>query len=389
MFFAGPVLRLLPWLVFGQGLLLSLAVFSKRKYGGNGYLSIFLFMLSIHGLVALAWQNPGQNIIPELTVLITCLPYLYGPLIYRYIWQSLFRNWPDPVPFVIHALPALANLLIYGLVYLIGGRDHFASVVADVFSGQAPNYVIAIEWGKIISGLSYIALIIRLIYRNKDGVKRWAAREQRSRWLRSLITAFSLCWFLVLVSAILMWGRRFPENLGIIITGIQLISFLAFLYMVTFFALRYPAILEPRDVREEIRRKLNLPEGFVEETLRRLEKSRRARFYADPEITLPVLAQKLGLHANALSYIVNEETDSGFREYLNNLRLEDFLRQAESNDGSKTQLDMAYEAGFSSKTTFLRAFRGRYNSTPAEFLSKQGAGSHTSGTTTHTGTPGQ
>lgn len=377
---ADPILRLLPWLVFGQGLFLSVAVFSKRKYGGNRYLSIFLFMLSIHGLVALAWQNPGEQIIPELTVLISGLPFLYGPLMYRYMWRSLFRNWPDPVPFAIHALPALINVLIYVGVYLAGGRDHFASVVDNVFAGRAPTYVILIEWGKVISGLTYTGLIIRLIYRNKDGVKRWAAREQRSRWLKYLITAFSFCWFLVLVSAILMWSRHFPENLGIPVTGIQLVAFLGFLYMVTFFALRYPAILEPRDVREEIRRKLNLPDGFVEETLRRLEKSRAARFYADPEITLPSLARKLGLHPNALSYIVNEETDTGFREYLNNLRLEDFIKQAESNGGNKTQLDMAYEAGFSSKTTFLRAFRGRYDSTPAEYLSKQG-------TTTHTGTP--
>jgi AraC-like DNA-binding protein len=300
----------------------------------------------------------------------------------------MFRNWADPVPFVIHALPALANVILYGIVYLAGGRDHFASVVVEVFAGRAPLYVILIEWGKIIMGLTYTGLIIRLIYRNQDGVKRWAAREQRKRWLKALISAFTLCWLIVLVSAILMWSRKFPENLGIIITGIQLVAFLAFLYMVTFFALRYPAILEPRDIREEIRRKLNLPEGFVEETLKRLEKARLARFYTDPEITLPMLAKNLGLHANALSYIVNEETDSGFREYLNNLRLEDFLLQAASDDGNKTQLDMAFEAGFSSKTTFLRAFRGRYNTTPAEYLANSGTGSHTSGTTTHTGTPG-
>jgi len=388
MIFADPILRLLPWLVFGQGLLLSIAVFSKRKHVSNRYLSIFLFMLSIHGLVALAWQNPEEQIIPELSVLFSCLPFLYGPLIYRYVWHGLFRNWPDPVPFVVHALPALANIVLYGIVYLAGGGDHFASIVVEVFSGRAPFYVILIEWGKIIMGLTYTGLIIRLIYRNQDGVKRWAAREQRRRWLKTLISAFSLCWLIVLVSAILMWSRKFPENLGIIITGIQLVAFLAFLYMVTFFALRYPAILEPRDIREEIRRKLNLPEGFVEETLKRLEKARSARFYTDPEITLPVLAEKLGLHANALSYIVNEETDSGFREYLNNLRLEDFLLQATSNDGNKTQLDMAFEAGFSSKTTFLRAFRGRYNTTPAEYLTNSGTGSHTSGITTHTGTPG-
>ena len=380
-----PFLRLLPWLVFGQGLFLALACLTRGRYRSNRFLGLFLILLSLHALVGLAWQGRGAVRFPELIVLFSCLPFLYGPLVYRYVWHSLLRDWPDPVPFAVHALPALLNLLIYGGLYVLGGRARFVGLTAGVFAGRAPAYVIAIEWGKVVHGLFYTFLIIRLLRRHREGLRRWAAREQRRRWLRALVLAFALNWLLVLAGAILLWGRGFPEELSLAVTAVQLLAFLAFLYMITFFALRYPSVLEPKEVREEIRRKLNLPPEFVEETLRRLEKARTEGVHTDPEITLTSLADRLGLHPNALSFIVNEETGQGFREYLNGLRLETFLDLARGEGTGRPHLDLAFRSGFASKTTFLRAFRARYGTTPGEYLADGGPGSHTPGTGTHTG----
>ena len=382
-----PILRFLPWLVFGQGLFLSIAVASRWKHASNRNLGLFLFFLSIHGLIALAWQDPAGRRLPEISVLFSCLPFLYGPLMYRYVWYSLYRDWKDSVPFAVHAIPALVNFFIYGMIYLTVGRETYGDIAREVFAGRGPVYVIAIEYAKVVHGILYAILIIRLLRRNNEAIKRWAAEKQRRLWLRALAAAFALSWTLVLVSAVLLWSPGFPEDLNLLVIALQLVAFLAFLYMVAFFALRYPSVLNPREIREAIRRKLNLPEGFVDETLRRLKVAEEQEFYVNPEVTLPSLAQSLGLHPNALSYIVNEESGVGFREYLNNLRLEWFLRIAADNPDRKSNLEMAFAAGFSSKTTFLRAFRTRFSTTPVDYLSKFGTDSHTGGTGTHTGTP--
>ncbi|MDT8299513.1 MAG: AraC family transcriptional regulator, partial [Spirochaetaceae bacterium] len=75
-----------------------------------------------------------------------------------------------------------------------------------------------------------------------------------------------------------------------------------------------------------------------------------------------------------------------FRAYLNGLRLDEFLRVAGISEKSLNYLEMAMASGFSSKTTFLRAFRAKHGTTPADYFSSRGADSHTADTSIHTGT---
>lgn len=254
-------------------------------------------------------------------------------MIYRYVWHSLFRALPDPIPFVSHALPAAINLLLYLFFYIVAGPA--------AFDGNAPLFVLLVEWAKILSGFIYTALIIRLLRRNISGLREWAAPVERRRWIVTLVASFLANWIIVLVAATLLWSTRVSADLRIIITGIQLL-----------------AVLDPKEIRAAIRDRLNLPPGFVEETLHRLERFKEERRYTNPDVTLPTLAERVGVHPNALSYIINEEMGMGFREYLNRLRLHEFLR-------------LAFDAGFSSKSTFLRAFREHYGTTPSDYLAKR------------------
>ena len=363
-----PVLKLLSWLVFGQSAFLAAAVFARKGHVGNRYLAVFVFLLGLQGLTALAWNDPEGWAVPEAAVLFSGIPFLYGPLVYRYVWHGLYRDWRDRIPFIVHGFPAAANFLLYLGIYLAIGREAFAAVAEEVYAGGGPAYVRAIEVVKIAYGVAYAILILRLVHAHADALRRWAAREHRRRWLRALAASFFAAWVLVLLSSALQWTGLLPNGAVRIVTAVQLASFLAFVYMVTFFAIRFPAVLEPKEVREEIRKKLNLPDRFVEITLSRLRTAVDKGFHRNPEITLSSLADRLGLHPNALSYIINEETGMGFRRYLNGLRLEEFLKTAAGNRKGRTYLEMAFESGFSSKTTFLRAFRARYGATPAEYF---------------------
>ncbi|MDT8297770.1 MAG: hypothetical protein RQ801_05675, partial [Spirochaetaceae bacterium] len=214
---------------------------------------------------------------------------------YRYIWHGLYRGWEDRVPFIAHAAPALANLTIYAVLYVVLGRKEFNGIAESVYAGRPPFYVAAIEWAKIAQGLIYAALVLRLLWKHREGLKRWAQAKQRRLWLWALGVSFSAIWLLVLASGIVLWTGSGGDLSNTLIAS-QLLVFLAFFYMITFFSLRYPSVLDPKETREEIRKKLNLPEGFVEETLRRLKKAETARFFTDPEVTLASLARRLGLH---------------------------------------------------------------------------------------------
>ena len=379
-------IKILPWMVLVQGLLLAAVVLSKHRYKSNRYFGTFLIMLSFHGLNSLTRLTPESYILSELFVAFGCMPFLYGPLIYRYVWHSLYRNWDDPVKFVFHSIPAAANFLLYLMIYILTGRKGFMWIIRSVFEGKAPAYVWIIEWAKVLHGIFYVGLIIRLIYRQRRGLKRLASEKTHRKWLTALLAVFGMNWVLVFISAIVLQNGKIPSDADFLFTVLKLAAFLAFLYTAAFFAVRFPVILEPREAREEIRKRLRLTEEFIAETLRRLEAAEKKRFFNNPEITLPSLAGDLGLHPNALSYIINETKEQGFREYLNSLRIEDFILRVDSDEYGRSLLEHALASGFSSKSTFLRAFRAMYSSTPQEYLLNRGVGFHTAGTNTHTET---
>ena len=310
--FFSSLMPSLPWLIFVQGILLSLLVLSKGRYKSNRYLGIFLILLSFNGLVSLLWFIPRNRTFAEIYVGMGALPFLYGPLIYRYVWHGLYRDISDSVPFALHSIPAALDFLFYLILYLVKGRIWFLAVAEQVLTGNAPFYVSLLEWLKVLQGLFYCGLIVRMLFRHRKALKRLASGREHRRWLITLIIVFILNWVLVLVSAVILWTGRFSADFNLILSGVQLCAFLAFIYTLAFFAVRFPVILAPKAIREEIRKKLNLPAGFIEETLRRLEKAEKRKFYTDTEVTLASLASDLGLHPNALSFIINETREKGF-----------------------------------------------------------------------------
>lgn len=90
------------------------------------------------------------------------------------------------------------------------------------------------------------------------------------------------------------------------------------------------------------------------------------RWHCDPDLSLAVLAQRLGTNTNHLSRAVNEGLGVNFSSFIGRLRAETVA--AALRDGSKAGLlDLALEAGFSSKASFNRAFLTTFGQTPSAY----------------------
>ncbi len=375
MSFGGTLLQVGGVLIVIQGVALSLLVASRRKNPGNVPLAVLLGLLAIHGLGLVSWVGPAPLFPPAAVALIGVEILLYGPLLWRYSWQAFHRGVEPRLPYAIHFVPALAVWTAYGLSLLVLGPAEFNRIAAEAMAGGGPSWVKAVEALKLGQGLSYGAAIALLWYRNRAGLRRWADRKSRIRWLRALAVTFLANWLLASAGNVLRWVFPAGSAIATLAILVQAAAILAFLYVAAFFALRFPSVLEPKDAREAIRRTLNLSEDFADETLSRLEKARASGAFSDPDLDLGRLARRLGLHSNALSFIVNDRLGMGFREYLNAARLDAFL-EARKAGSSRSLLEDALDAGFASKTSFLRAFRARYGTTPSEYLDRTGRGSH-------------
>jgi ligand-binding sensor domain-containing protein/AraC-like DNA-binding protein len=95
------------------------------------------------------------------------------------------------------------------------------------------------------------------------------------------------------------------------------------------------------------------------------------KIYLDPDLTLKKLAERLHVHYNHISRIINEKYGSSFNNYINRYRVEEAQRRlADPELGKKNILEIMYDVGFYSKSTFNTAFKKFAGCSPSEYRRK-------------------
>ncbi len=91
--------------------------------------------------------------------------------------------------------------------------------------------------------------------------------------------------------------------------------------------------------------------------------------YLNNELTLPMLAESLGISTNNLSQVLNESFGENFYKFVNRYRIEESQRLLlDSSFSHYNILGIAFEAGFNSKATFNKTFKEITGVSPSEFI---------------------
>jgi AraC-like DNA-binding protein len=99
------------------------------------------------------------------------------------------------------------------------------------------------------------------------------------------------------------------------------------------------------------------------------------RPFADGNLTIQKLAEKLSVPPNHLSQTINEKLGQTFSDFINSYRVEEAKRRL-LDPASKhlSILGIAEEVGFNSKSSFNAVFKKHTNMTPSEFRGNHGGG---------------
>jgi len=92
--------------------------------------------------------------------------------------------------------------------------------------------------------------------------------------------------------------------------------------------------------------------------------------WRNPDLSLNTLASELFTNRTSLAQAMRESDYENYSNYINRLRIEDFLQQIESGQMLNFQETFFY-VGFRSRSTALRNFRQFTGSTPSEYFQKK------------------
>ena len=91
--------------------------------------------------------------------------------------------------------------------------------------------------------------------------------------------------------------------------------------------------------------------------------------YLNPSLSLKDVSLEMVIHPNKLSWLINERFKMNFNEFTNHYRLKAFKANAfEPSNQHLTILAIAYESGFSSKTSFNSFFKKIEECSPRDWI---------------------
>ena len=347
-----------------QGIVVLFLILFRFRHPKNTALALLILVFSIRLGTIPTWNTEILLSHRWLWPATTCLPFLFGPLLYWCV-RELSRDSPARLPYwPLHLLPFAMGCLLSGGV--IGGmsEETYVAFLEKVFQGSPPLGYLILNGLKVALNIVYVVLTICVAF----GSRSRGLSQVHRVWLRSLaiIPAIVLVMFIFVAldpdaTARLSMGNATPFAL-------LALSMSFLVYGLSFLVLIAPEGLEQGGI--PLKKPLSF--SMSDEECRKLAEEVCRKLgggaFKDPELTEAVIARGLGVHPNRVSLAVNRTYRKSFRKLLNQYRISYFTKKvSEGALNRQSILELALDAGFPSKSTFNRVFREEMGITPSEY----------------------
>lgn len=327
---------------------------------------------------------------PRVMIVLSGLPFLFGPLLLVHVgWLTGQERWIRAQTWIVHALLPLAYVLLASWL-LRRSEGELAALFAPT---TAPRLGI-LPLSKLLSVLVYTGLSWLLLQRFERRLREQLAETDAfaMRGLRALVwSAAALAVLMAMHVALGIGTSRQDEWFA---AAVSLLILLA-----GFHGLRQPRV--PAELSQrEAGPSADAPSAAASEAATRVPVALALSASAPPVAgsDLPALAQQVRavardpvhlfdhdlnlarlaracrLTQNQLSHVLNHGLGEGFYDFINRLRVEAVqARLLDPAQQGRPILDQAFECGFSTKTTFNKAFRSVTGQTPSAWRESERA----------------
>lgn len=355
---------------------LAILLFSKKgKVLTDNILSLWLVTIGIHLIGYFLNYNGYWELYPHLIGITAPLPFIYGPFLYLYLTYSIQkRSHLKPIDY-LHFAPLILSYLYMIPFYFFYSAEEKVKVDKG-FVDDFGMFSTILLIGVIVSGLVYSFISYRKLLQHKKIVQNNFSYETRISlsWLRYSIIAIG---FAVITAGVVLifrdvLGFEFPFNADILFYSI----IVAFVVFVGYSGIRQQDLFsntiknEKELVNTESEyKKINLkPETVILKHKKLLKLMENERPYLNPSLTINDLSKDMEMNVRELSLLINHELNQHFFDFVNKYRIEKAKKILQDPMSKElTILEILYDVGFNSKSSFHTAFKKHSKQTPTEF----------------------
>ena len=298
-------------------------------------------------------------------------PFAYGALFYVYV-RALTTGRGFVARDLLH-MAGFALALAMELPALAGGAERHAADLAlwmrHALPPTMPYYnLLLFAWG-----LGYVGAALVRVYRYRRALRQRRSDADRLslRWVEMMALAQVVVWCIALLHVLL----RLPGVDYYLIYG----AVATWVCAVGWFSLSQPPVAEvplpqpgvPADPRDPVPA-ANDDARFPEVEARLLQLMATQALYREPALTIGQLARRSGYPEYLVSVVINRRFEASFCDWINGQRIEAARARLADAGEARTILDIAYDCGFTSKSTFNAAFKRLVGQTPSAYRRSAG-----------------
>ncbi len=345
-------------IIIFQGTLLTLYIFfsNRKKIKSNLLLSTIIGVLTIQVLsLFLANRNIEAHFFQNIN---SMYGYAYGPLLFLYNRSITRAQFKFRLKDIFHFIPSLI-----------------------VFLNVVFNYGDSILFGIYLGYPIHIALYLFLCFLEVRTYKR-VIKDNYSKlewlnlgWLQWTFTIFSLIVVVDIIQFIFFLSNYNSAQLETVVF-ILILAAINLLYFKGFMSNRKHIGINNEDMTlsssMSARKKRTVSSDKVLNDIKRINQHIiDNESFKNPDLTIALLAQELDINKRTLSELINDHYKVNFASFINNYRINNAKqRLMHQTDSKETILEILYDVGFNSKSSFNTSFKKSTGLTPSEFKNK-------------------
>ncbi|ASW72989.1 DNA-binding protein [Chryseobacterium piperi] len=350
-----------------------LTVKTKHKTS-NVLFAVFLIITAMDisdPLLSLIINRPSN-----LGMLKNTLAFLQIPVFYLYVLSVCYSDFKFKPKYIIHLLPFLiANIILIPRFYTVD----IASKIDFIMNRQTR---IELQFNHVLfhmQVLIYFVAIFMLLRKSKKlYLENNAGTSIHSyHWLFQFTVVLTVLYLIAILKNIFKFSD-YPYISEWIKIGILVLQlFIVCWYL--FKALNNPDLFRNIDSKLKLvsdiilEEKENEPEvvnekEYNEELLKLKNYMISEKPFLNPSLTIQDISKDIEIPVRDLSLLINHQLGQHFFDFINTYRIESAMAILKDTEKNKvTVLEILYEVGFNSKSSFNTAFKKHTGITPTEY----------------------
>ena len=335
----------------------------------NRLFAFFLIITSIdisEPLISQITDGPSN-----LGMFRTLLAFLQIPAFYLYVLSVSYSDFKWKPKYLVHLLPFLiANLALIPRFYSVNLTAKLDFIVnrQDMVELQFTHWLFHLQ---VVVYFTAVFLLLRkakkLYLENNSG-------ESLSsyHWLFQFTSILTVFYLVVILKNVFKFSD-YPYVSNWIKIGI-LVSQLFIICWYLYKALNNPGLFRNIDSKLKLVSDLILEEKTIEpetlnEDLLKLKKYMTdEKPFLNPDLKIQDISKEMNVPVRELSVLINHQLGQHFYDFVNTYRIENAMEILKDSSKSKvTILEILYEVGFNSKSSFNTAFKKHTGNTPTEY----------------------